>query len=189
MLAFLGYHPERTADSSQTVKLSLKPVHPKCDRTLYCSFCLLFPDGPLTVIDAFLTGLVSSNIMNSLHAFHFSILIASDWNVPLSVITRVPALFGQFSVSVIATADYKFVSVQSAFHLTAPTLHEGLHFPNFMQVRAQVRSSIRLYTFRQRDKTGRLLRTYWNLHDRRFAWNHGLRWIYLYILCYSKNEN
>lgn len=82
-----------------------------------------------------------------------------------------------------------FLPVQSAFRLTPPTLHEGLHFPNFMQVRAQVRSSIRLYTFRQRDKTARLLRTYWNLHDRRFAWDRGLRWIYLYVLCYSKNEN
>ena len=49
---------QRTADSSQTVKLSPSPAHPKRElggRSV-CSFCLLFPDGPLTVIDAFLTG-------------------------------------------------------------------------------------------------------------------------------------
>lgn len=35
---------------------------------LYAPFAYCFPNGLLTVIDAFLTGLVSSNVMNSLHA-------------------------------------------------------------------------------------------------------------------------
>ena len=47
-------HPKRVA-------------HPGLD-DLYAPFAYCFPNGPLTVIDAFLTGLVSSNIMNSLHA-------------------------------------------------------------------------------------------------------------------------
>ena len=48
-----------TTDSSQTVKLSpsrcILNASP-ARHTLRSSFCLLFLDGPLTVIDAFLTG-------------------------------------------------------------------------------------------------------------------------------------
>lgn len=48
-----------TTDSSQTVKLSpsrcILNASP-AGHTLRSSFCLLFLDGPLTVIDAFLTG-------------------------------------------------------------------------------------------------------------------------------------